>query len=288
MNYLSQLKQLASNSKLPQAILLHGNLDVAFNLAKDFSRWILCDIRSNKQINNCNCAKCKVFQANNHPDYFVIDLGLDQEITIDLIRAANNFINANGYLANKKVIVINNFHNINLQAANAFLKTLEEPPNNIDITFLLVTNNSKILPNTILSRLCILNIVKKSELNLSSNTDSWNLDNNMSANLVKDLYACWVKQVLPPLDLVTRWQTYSRKELINYLWLIMVKLIKGENIDQLVGIKQKIHPNLPWQLLDSLNYINRMLILNKAINWQLCLHNLIMLNSNIESIYGRR
>jgi hypothetical protein len=110
----------------------------------------------------------------------------------------------------------------------------------------------------------------------------------MSANLVKDLYACWVKQVLPPLDLVTRWQTYSRKELINYLWLIMVKLIKGENTDQLVGIKQKIHPNLPWQLLDSLNYINRMLILNKAINWQLCLHNLIMLNSNIESIYGRR
>jgi len=43
-----------------------------------------------------------------------------------------------------------------------------------------------------------------------------------------------------------------------------------------------------WQLLDSLNYLNRLIILGHQINWQLFLYNFIMTEITGDNIYGIR
>jgi DNA polymerase-3 subunit delta' len=71
-------------------------------------------------------------------------------IRIEQIRALQNDIMMSRFEGRKKVYIFENFDSLTTQGANAFLKTLEEPPD--DAHFILTVNNlNKLLP-TILSR----------------------------------------------------------------------------------------------------------------------------------------
>ena len=86
----------------------------------------------------------------NNPDIFSISQ--IESIKIDHIKQLQSHIQFAPYCISKSFIIINNSHNLTPQAANAFLKTLEEPPKNI-IFFLLTTDIQSLL-DTIKSR-CI-------------------------------------------------------------------------------------------------------------------------------------
>ncbi|MDD3501162.1 MAG: DNA polymerase III subunit delta', partial [Candidatus Cloacimonetes bacterium] len=92
----------------------------------------------------------KYIQAKiNHPwkDYAFSG---NTEIRIDQIRMIQQKLITTPYEAEKKVIIIENIEKMNIQAANAFLKTLEEPSDNTVIIMTTTTINS-LLP-TIISR----------------------------------------------------------------------------------------------------------------------------------------
>ncbi len=74
----------------------------------------------------------------------------NSEIRIDQIRMIQQKLMTAPYEAEKKIIIIENVERMNVQASNAFLKTLEEPSQNTIIIMTTQTINS-ILP-TILSR----------------------------------------------------------------------------------------------------------------------------------------
>lgn len=72
------------------------------------------------------------------------------EIRIDQIRMIQQKLSTSPYEAEKKIIIMENVENMNIQASNAFLKTLEEPsPNTI---ILMTTENINSIIPTILSR----------------------------------------------------------------------------------------------------------------------------------------
>ena len=274
---LIKLQKLANNNRLPHAILLNANQQTALSLAKNFSKWLLCGSQ-NKNINNCSCSSCKLFVVENHPDYYLIDLGKDEEIKIEHIRSANQFIISNVYLSQTKILLINHIHNINLQAINAFLKNLEEPSLNFKILILLITNNPKALPNTILSR-----VVKINLFNLASN--SLELNPEFELILLQDLHQVWINGNLSPNQLVTKWQTFDKAKLVYCLWFIISKLIKSPKEQLLLDLSEKISPKVLWLLLDSLNYLSKVIILGDPINWQLFLYNFIMTKFTGENIY---
>ncbi len=283
---LIKLQKLANNNRLPHAILLNANQQTALDLAKNFSKWLLCgNLDKNhhnnysKNINNCSCSSCKLFVVENHPDYCVIDLGKDEEIKIEHIRSANQFILSNVYLSQTKILLINHIHNINLQAVNAFLKNLEEPSLNFKILILLITNNPKVLPNTILSRVIKINLF---------NLDNNNLDKEFELILLQDLYKVWSNGNFTPYQLVTKWQTFDKAKLVYCLWFIISKLIKSPKEQLLLDLSEKISPKVLWLLLDSLNYVNKSIILGDPINWQLFLYNFIMTKFTGENIYVNR
>jgi DNA polymerase-3 subunit delta' len=73
----------------------------------------------------------------------------NKDITIDEIRNLNKFIRLSPALSDYKIVIIDDSDRLNINAANALLKILEEPHNCI---FFLICHNLAKLPSTILSR----------------------------------------------------------------------------------------------------------------------------------------
>lgn len=95
------------------------------------------------------CLGCKKIIKDVHPDIYRI-VPEKKEITINQIREINNFLKYRPLEGEYKVILIKNAEKMNLEASNALLKSLEEPPSYA--IFILITENFTQLLPTIVSR----------------------------------------------------------------------------------------------------------------------------------------
>lgn len=95
------------------------------------------------------CSSCRKIDSCAHPDLLVIapEKG---EIRVDEIRGVEDTLSLKPYEGRRKVVIIDDAHTMNQSAANAFLKTLEEPPE--ESLLVLVTPHPDMLPETIRSR----------------------------------------------------------------------------------------------------------------------------------------
>lgn len=116
----------------------------------------------------------KLVENKSHPDLLVLDIdSLDindekneskkGEINVKQARVIPRDINLTNSLSKNKVVIIDSMDELNINAQNALLKTLEEPPLN---TYILITchNANKVL-DTILSR---VNIIRINKLNFNN------------------------------------------------------------------------------------------------------------------------
>lgn len=113
----------------------------------EFNRKPVEDLKvySNKETGK----KVFLYLQGDHPDFIYLQPEKD-EIKIDQVRGARDFVNLKPALSSKKVVLIAPAESMNPYSQNALLKTLEEPPE--DTHFILVTNMiDRILP-TIRSR----------------------------------------------------------------------------------------------------------------------------------------
>jgi len=117
--------------------------------AKKFAKAINCADRAFAPCERC--VSCKRVDSESHPDvFFVRPKGASRSIGIREIREAITRASLKPYEAGKKVFVIDNADSMNQEAANAFLKTLEEPP--AETLFVLIATSEKALLPTIVSR----------------------------------------------------------------------------------------------------------------------------------------
>jgi DNA polymerase III subunit delta' len=166
-------------SRLPHAILLKGaqgigKLDFAMNIAQS----LLCEQVQAGMHNDSqkpradglacqDCPSCHWFQQETHPDFRLLqpDALADAEeneereagkkkpsrqISVDLVRALGDFANLTAHQGGHRVVVIHPAESMNINAANALLKTLEEPSGQMLI--ILVSHKPQQLLPTILSR----------------------------------------------------------------------------------------------------------------------------------------
>ncbi len=118
-----------------------------YELALIFAQSLFCE---NFTVNPCNkCLSCIKINSANHPDLHIINNG-ETTIKRDEIDELIESIYKKPYESNKKVYIIKNANEMTQQAANTFLKTLEEPPG--DSVIILLTNNINLLLPTIVSR----------------------------------------------------------------------------------------------------------------------------------------
>lgn len=123
-------------------------------LAAEFAKAVNC--RDEKRAPCDSCQSCRKIDSRNHPDVFFIEpRGASFSIGIDEIRAVCAKASLKPYEARKKIFIIDGAHSMKAQAANAFLKTLEEPPANT--IFILISRSKSLLLPTIVSRCHIIN-----------------------------------------------------------------------------------------------------------------------------------
>lgn len=108
------------------------------------------------------CRSCKLLKGGAHPDYFDIEPEEGSEvIKVDQIRALIGRLGLTTSISSTKVAYIRPAECMNLAAANALLKSLEEPAG--DAVLILVTNNAGRLPVTIRSRCQAISVNQPAE-----------------------------------------------------------------------------------------------------------------------------
>ena len=109
------------------------------------------------------CPECKAIAAGEFLD--VVEMDAASNNSVDDIRTLRESVNFPPVAGKKKVYIIDEAHMLSTQAANAFLKTLEEPPK--DTVFILATTDPNKLPATILSRCMRLDFRRVPEKKIS-------------------------------------------------------------------------------------------------------------------------
>jgi len=103
----------------------------------------------------CNeCPSCKKIDSGIHPDFLLISPESGQ-IRVEEIRAIDEMLSLKAFEGRYKVVIVDDADTMNQYAANAFLKTLEEPPE--ESLIILVSSNPDRLPDTIRSRCSRIN-----------------------------------------------------------------------------------------------------------------------------------
>ena len=126
-----QLSELFESKQLAHAYLFHGDSAMGKSqFVSALAHFLLCQNRSSTSA--CGtCANCKQGGANYHPDILQIapEEG-SKDIKINQIRAMSEFAIRTSHTGAAKIIIIHNAEHLNANAANALLKTLEEPTPN--------------------------------------------------------------------------------------------------------------------------------------------------------------
>ena len=139
--------------RLSHAYLLAGPEGVGKRrFADGLTAALLCRGRSSGAIADegpcLECRACRLLGSPNHPAVSVIEPEEGKSIEIDTIREAVASLALKGWP--RRVIILDGADRLTLPAANALLKTLEEPPPGV--VFLLVTSRPSHLLATIHSR----------------------------------------------------------------------------------------------------------------------------------------
>ena len=148
----AELQQRRSQGRLAHALLLNGPAGIGKQqLAEFFAQSLLCADPQADGSPCDQCHACSLYKAGTHPDLFRLSPeGDSKNIRIDQIRSLIEGISLSSHYGRYKVVILYPAHAMNIAAANALLKTLEEPPTNT--VLLLITDRPSFLPATIRSR----------------------------------------------------------------------------------------------------------------------------------------
>lgn len=147
-----QLWRAKTANRLPHALLLTGMRDLGkAKFANDFAHALLCEHIDSNGMYCEKCQTCRLIDGRAHPNVLFIEPEKEgQAIKVDQIRQVSEFVNQSALRGTYRIVIINPANNMNVNAANALLKTLEEPSSFVVI--ILISDQSERLPATILSR----------------------------------------------------------------------------------------------------------------------------------------
>jgi DNA polymerase-3 subunit delta' len=158
--------------RLPHALLLHGRPGIGkLHLAETLAQSLLCENQSKYHLACGACPACGWFIAGNHPDFRQVQPEAlapaeddaeaadgseegkkkpSKQIKIEQIRALSDFLNVGSHRNGYRLVLVHPAESMNSGAANALLKSLEEP--SAGVIFLLVSHQPRKLLPTVRSR----------------------------------------------------------------------------------------------------------------------------------------
>lgn len=238
-------------------LFLGSNLE---SKALDYAKHLLQSSRSDS-----------LFTANAHPDfYFIQPEEKANWIKIDQVRDLIEWSFGKPQISARKVAVISPADLLNIQAANALLKTLEEP--SIDTVFILVSNRLHAIPLTIRSRCHIIRF--SDQANQSHHVYGEEKDPDLKKLILSQLSLLKAKKTHPSA-VSELWAKKDLKSVLAIWYEIMLDDIKSVQI--LSSLK---HSHI-WKFMDKLIDMLRSASRQNPPNTQLALDVLLIDFQNI-------
>lgn len=162
------------------AVLLVGPRGIGkTSLALSLTAALLCH-RPENGIACGDCASCAALAYDRHPDFFTVP-GTGAYVGIEDIRSVLRLVVHRPVLGTKKIALIDRAERMTEEAANAFLKTLEEPSH--ETVVVLTASHIQLLPETLVSRCSVYNLTVMSERGLRDHLLSKGIPRAEASNL---------------------------------------------------------------------------------------------------------
>jgi DNA polymerase-3 subunit delta' len=128
---IDRFRRAVARGRLAHAYLFTGPPGVGKHLfAVELARALLCEVSDPLRLEACDrCPACIQVEAGTHPDFFAAARPADAlEFPIDLMRQLCRSFSLKSARGHGKVVLLDDADDLNEEAGNCFLKTLEEPP----------------------------------------------------------------------------------------------------------------------------------------------------------------
>lgn len=289
---------LILKKRVPHALLFVGPRHL--NLLAFVHRFIaifLCE-KGNPPCGKCRA--CHFLLQETHPD--VHRVGQETEggvIKIDPIRALHRIVYQTPQWGIRRFVVLESADKMNVSAANALLKMLEEPPEGT--SFILIAEHINTLPATIISRCqtyvfpsthCSSLKEKGNYFAIGEYYPSGSARSQLSKHrdaFVVDLCGV-IEGAISPCSVAAKWSSYALEDLLWVLYLITALAIQqllvgatptGPCLEKLTHLSRLVTPvNLFYQL-DQIHEMTQKMNHNININPTLALEKLLLGYSGI-------
>lgn len=230
----------------PSSILSGPKSSQKLGLTKNIAKFLLCPERNADGF--CNrCRTCDRIERDTHPDVIVWTDPSEDLIKIDTIRDLCHHMSLTPVEGQVRVCIIDECHRMNPAAANAFLKTLEEPgPGRY--FWLLTSQMSSLLP-TLLSR--CLKFILKPEGSLSDKTS---VNPELEKQVQDFLTSKNVSDTVSGLDtkedvlgFVTHLQTHLRNQVLSARHFFNYERL--DQFDEAVAMEGRLRSNANYGLM---------------------------------------
>ena len=262
-NYFQTFIKLFIKNMMPHSILITGPRGIGKSTFVYHIVNYLLSLDEDKKysinnflINNEN-SSFNLINNYTHPNFFLVENQLlSSDIKIEQIRKLNQFINKSTYSRNLKIIMIDNAENLNLNASNALLKSLEEPPKNT-FFFLIHNSGSKIL-DTIKSRCVEFKIFfnENEKKNIFKNLINLHDNNLETYDVLENLYFDTPGNSLRYLVTLSNSNEKNLKNTLSIIFFFIEKLKsekKYENLPYLSFFIEKFYNELILKQNRNLN-----------------------------------
>lgn len=276
------LENAIKHNQVPQAMLFCGPRGVGKTTC---ARVLAKKINSN-------------IEKTNSFSYNIFELDAASNNGVDDIRSLIEQVRIPPQTGNFKVYIIDEVHMLSGPAFNAFLKTLEEPPN-YAIFILATTEKHKVIP-TILSRCQIFDFKKISFANIKNflikistkeevkyDNEALSLVAKKSDGSLRDALSIYDRLVNYTEGNITKELTYENLNEVSYeTYFQMTDIIKNGDIHEALILLDQIikNGNNELNFIDGFSSHLRDLLVAKNINSK----NLLNLDENLEKYYEKQ
>lgn len=253
---IEALKNSITNGSISHCYLFEGEKGLGKkNLALAFSKTLLCREGEEEPCNRCS--SCIKFDSGNHPDFKILspEKGLIKKSEIEKLI---NSMATSPFESKRKVFIIHDCDMMRLESQNALLKTLEEPPEYINI-IMVTSSSSKLLP-TILSR---CQIIKFYPLDISKIVELLIKDYGIDENRAKFIAGYTKGSVERSIELASSNSFFEKREEIIK---IIDSILNGDKTKALTSMDffNENKDNIE-EILDIMLYWFRDLLIYKEI-----------------------
>lgn len=309
-----QIQSQIHQNRLPHALLFVGVDGLGKHAFADLlTQSLLCFHRTEAGFACTQCRSCQLIKTGAHPDYRLISPEeKGKAIKIDQIRELMATTNQTTQLGGYKTIIIDPAQAMNLSAANALLKTLEEPSERT--LFVLVTPYLSSVPATIRSR-CQINYFVVPNQSVALDWLKQNTNNLSETQLIllltlaqgaplkvlelieqdeltfrETLFLSWqqfAQDQLSLVDLAENWKEFDLERLLNHLisWIADMIRIHTVNSVEIVNedfsvplhvMSRNITTEKLYRFYDMLLQARQSLFSTVNLNQQLLIERLLL------------